>query len=163
MRAQPNRNYVSDDVIMTPRPLAEALARALSPSGRILEPSAGDGAFVETLRQYGTVETCEITDGSLGFTWWTEPVDWVITNPPWSQYAVFLRHAMTVATHVAFLSTVNHLWTKRRVRDVREAGFGYRQLLLCEWPVVWPSSGFQLGMMHLQRGYDGPMDVQWVK
>lgn len=160
MRAQANRDYDSNDVVMTPTALAVGLVSLLQPSGHILEPSAGDGAFVDALRLYGRVDTCDIRDGEMGFTWWTERVDWVVGNPPWSNFAVFLRHALEIADNVAYLVTVNHWWTKRRVRDVAAAGFGYRQLILCDWPAAWPSSGFQLGMMHLQRGYRGPCDMR---
>jgi hypothetical protein len=154
---------------MTPRPLADALVAALKPSGLVLEPCAGDGAFVEALRVFlqtdegiHDVWTCDIADGDMGFEWWSQPVNWVITNPPWSQFARFLRKAMQIADDVAFLATVNHWWTKRRVRDVRDAGFGYKQLLLCDWPPEWSSSGFQLGMMHVQRGYRGPLDIRML-
>ena len=159
MRRQANRNYNSNDVVMTPKPLAEALVDVLKPFGRILEPAAGDGAFIDALRRYGVVEVCDVVDGDPGFTWFTGRVDWVVTNPPWSKFADFLRHAMQVGDHVAFLATVNHFWTKRRVRDMRDAGFGYRQLILCEWPPEWPMSGFQLGMMHIERGYRGPCEI----
>lgn len=160
MRRQANRNYQSDDVVMTPPALAEALVDALRPFGRILEPAAGNGSFLAPLRRYGSVEACDITDGQPGFTWVSGRVDWIVTNPPWSQFAEFLRHAMEMADHVAMLVTVNHWWTARRVCDVRDAGFGYRQLILCDWPVEWPRSGFQLGMMYIARAYDGPCEIR---
>lgn len=163
MRLQPNRNYRSSDAVMTPRPLARALVTALAPSGSVLEPSAGDGAFVEALREcpaVTSVQTCEIIDGDMGFTWWTEHVNFIVGNPPWSNFRVFLAHAMQVSDNVAFLVTVNHFFTKRRVRDVCDAGFGYKTLLFCEWPMEWPSSGFALGFMHLQRGYRGPCTIR---
>jgi hypothetical protein len=88
---------------------------------------------------------------------WTEPVDWIITNPPWSQIRNFLHHAMTLADHVVFLLTINHLWTKARLRDVREAGFGLREIVLVAMPASFPQSGFQLGAVHLARGHRGPI------
>ena len=163
MRSQPNRNYISDDCVMTPQALADALVDALQPQGRVLEPCAGDGAFSRAItRVNGEVLTCEIRDGS-DFYEWDRPVDWIVTNPPWSQFRGFVEHALKLeATNVAMLATVNHWWTKRRVRAVMDAGYRYRQLLLMEWPKEFKPTGFQLGMMHLQRGYDGPMDIRWV-
>jgi hypothetical protein len=58
--------------------------------------------------------------------------------------------------------TVNHWWTRHRVNAVTTAGFGYQQLLLCDWPPEFPASGFQLGMMHIARGYTGPLDIRRV-
>lgn len=160
MKSQPNRNYTSNDQVMTPEPLARALCAAIRPSGTILEPCAGDGAFVAALRPYGEVLTCEADTDFLAYQ---SRVEWIVTNPPWSQFAPFLRQAMTVADHVAFLVTVNHFWTTRRVRDVREAGFFYQRLLLIpRWPTTWPGSGFQLGCMVLGKTPQ-PMTVEWVE
>lgn len=162
MKLQPNRNYVSQDSVYTPVSLALSLAKELRPSGVILEPCEGSGAFSQALEPFGTVITLEKDRGD-DFGFWSEHVDWVITNPPWSNFRVFLSHALEVSDNVAFLATVNHWWTKRRVSDVQRAGFGYRSLLLCDWPVEWPSSGFQLGMMHIAKGYQGPLHVNYVK
>ena len=145
---------------MTPDELARLLVETICPSGIILEPCAGNGAFVRALRSHGHVHQLDIEDGGMGFSWWTEHVNWIVTNPPWSQFRMFLHHALEVADHVAFLATVNHWWTRRRVEDVRQADFGYRHLVLCDWPVGWPASGFQLGMMHLERGYRGPLVIE---
>ncbi len=97
------------------------------------------------------VSWSEIKRGRDFFAW-TQPVDWIITNPPWSEIRRFLQHAMTVADHVVFLVTINHLWTKARVRDIREAGFGIREIVLVDMPKSFPQSGFQLGAVYLSRG-----------
>ncbi|NJL19363.1 MAG: hypothetical protein HC901_03615 [Bdellovibrionaceae bacterium] len=99
-------------------------------------------------------EWCEIKEGRDFFEW-EEPVDWIITNPPWSQVRAFLGHAMEVADHIVFLMTVNHAWTKARVRDVRTRGFGMREIALLDMPPEFPQSGFQLGAMYYQRGWKG--------
>lgn len=157
MRSQPNRDYVSNDVVMTPDGLACALVDALRPTGRVLEPCSGGGAFVRALQQVGAdVAMCEVSEAT-DFFGWHAPVDWVVTNPPWSQFARFLEHSLRLADDVALLATVNHWWTKRRVRTVLDGGFGYRRLVLVDWPQTFPSSGFQLGMMHVSRGWTGAM------
>lgn len=161
MKHQANRNYQSNDRIYTPDPLAVAIAAALQPSGRLLEPCEGKGAFTRALRPYGEVLTLEWDRGDA-FTLWQERVDWVITNPPWSRFSEFLLHAMEVADHVCLLATVNHFWTKYRVRTIASAGFGYQALLLIDWPKDWPPSGFQLGLMHLRRGWRGPTTIAWL-
>lgn len=45
MRYQPNRDYVSNDDIQTPPGLGRQLVANFAPSGRILEPCAGEGAY----------------------------------------------------------------------------------------------------------------------
>ncbi len=152
MRLQPNRDYVSNDEVQTPLDLAERLVRHFSPSGRILEPCRGAGHFLRFLPE-GTA-WCEINDGR-DFLQWNQPVDWIITNPPWSKIRAFLSHAMTVSTNVVFLLTVNHVWTKARIRDIQHAGFGIKEIVLVEMPPSFPQSGFQLGAVHVAKGWSG--------
>jgi hypothetical protein len=157
VRLQPNRNYVSNDDIQTPRPLARALVDLLKPSGRILEPCAGDGAFLEAFPP--GAEWCEIKLGRDFLQWNSGSVDWIITNPPWSQIRAFLRHSFAIADHVAFLMTVNHAWTRARVRDAREARFGIERIILLETPRTFPPSGFQLGLVVYSRRHNSPIQL----
>lgn len=100
------------------------------------------------------VDWCEIKRGRDFFAWTTR-VDWIVTNPPWSQIRAFLQHAMRTADHVVFLLTINHVWTKARIRDIHTAGFGLREIVLVDMPSSFPQSGFQLGAVHIQRGWSG--------
>jgi len=151
MRFQPNRDYISDDVVQTPLEMAGRLVRHFRPTGRILEPCCGQGHF---LAHMPGASSCEIQRGEDFFDW-NEKVDWIITNPPWSQIRPFLNHAMEVADQVVFLMTVNHVWTKARLRDIREKGFGLKEIVLVEMPSNFPQSGFQLGAIHVARGWEG--------
>lgn len=155
VRFQPNRDYVSNDDIQTPPELAERLVRHFKPHGRILEPCAGDGNFLRFLPE---AEWCEIKRGR-DFLQSAMTVDWIITNPPWSRIREFLVHGFALANDVAFLMTVNHAWTKARLREMRQQGFGLRQIVLVATPASFPPTGFQLGMVHYQRSWRGPMDL----
>lgn len=156
MRYQPNRDYDSNDVIQTPVDLARRIAHHFAPTGRVLEPCRGQGHFLRCLPA-GT-EWCEIAEGRDFFAW-SKPVDWIVTNPPWSQIRTFLQHAMTVADNIVFLMTVNHVWTKARIRDITTAGFGIREIALVEMPLTFPQSGFQLGAVHVARGWRGDITL----
>ena len=101
---------------------------------------------------------CEIKRGRDFFDW-DQPVDWIITNPPWSQIRDFLCHAMEMADHVVFLFTINHLWTKARLRDIHNADHGIREIVLVKMPKTFPQSGFQLGAVHLQYGWKGKITL----
>lgn len=114
------------------------------------------------LASYGQVEWCEI-DRGRDFFQWRQPVDWIITNPPWSQFRPFLEHSLSLADHVAFMATVNHWWTKRRCRMISKAAFGYERLLLFEPPMEFRPTGFQLGMMLISRSYKGPLAIEHVE
>jgi hypothetical protein len=156
MKNQPNRNYKSNDCITTPEYLAKALIEHFKPSGKILEPCKGTGNFLKYLPE-GTL-WCEISEGR-DFYEFNEKVDWIITNPPWSKIRKFLQHSLKIANNVCFLFTINHLWTKARLRDIKEADFGIKEICLFDTPDNFPPLGFQIGMVHLQRGYSGDIKL----
>ena len=151
MKYQPNRSYDSNDLVQTPLELAKRIVDQFKPSGRMLEPCRGMGNF---LRYMPGADWCEITEGRDFFNW-SEKVDWIITNPPWSQIRAFLQHGMSVADNIVFLMTVNHVWTKARIRDIHNAGFGIKEICLCEMPETFPHSGFQLGAINIRKGWSG--------
>lgn len=149
MKYQPNRDYVSDDVVQTPIHMAARIVEHFKPSGTILEPCRGEGNF---LRQMPGAFWCEIKEGRDFFDWNT-PVDWIVTNPPWSKIRPFLQHSMELASDIVFLMTVNHVWTKARIRDIYSQGFAIKEICLVEMPPEFPQSGFQLGAIHIAKGW----------
>lgn len=160
-RLVPAPNDAASDVVFTPRDLAERIVAAFADemSGSVLEPARGDGAFYDALPPHVTRHWCEIAEGQDFFDW-TTPVDWIVTNPPWSRFRDFLEHSLRVADNVLFLAPINHFGTKRRVSLVSEAGFGLRRVVFVPSPVKWPASGFQLAAVRLQRGWGGPAQVK---
>jgi hypothetical protein len=145
-----------NDVVYTPQDLADRIVKHFQPTGVILEPCAGKGAFVRAIKDFtGRLPLeCEITKGK-DFFHFSSKVDWIITNPPWSQARKFAQHAYTLANDVVFLITVNHFTALRaRFIDMERAGFAIREIALVDTPPLpWPQSGFQLGAIHLQHGY----------
>ena len=155
MKSQPNRDYVSNDVVQTPPELAERIVNHFKPTGRMLEPCKGQGNF---LRHMPGADWCEISE-DRDFFKWTTPVDWIVTNPPWSLIRGFLQHAMTVADDIVFLITVNHVWTKARIRDIYSSGYAIKEICLVEMPKEFPQSGFQLGAVHISKGWKGQVTL----
>jgi hypothetical protein len=94
------------DLVMTPDALASAVVHHFSSqmSGRILEPCCGEGAFLRALAANGfsDVINLELSKGEDFFTF-TEPVEWIITNPPWSKARAFALHAYTLANNIVWL------------------------------------------------------------
>jgi hypothetical protein len=58
---------------------------------------------------------------------------------------------MECADNVVFLATINHFFTKARLRDINEKGFYIQAIGLCDTPAEFPPSGFQLGAVHIGR------------
>ncbi len=156
VRYQPNRDYVSNDDIQTPPALARQLLDHFKPRGGVLEPCRGDGNIFRLLPA-GSF-WCEIKEDRDFFAR-DRPVDWIITNPPWSQVRRFLQHAMSISENVVFLLTINHVWTKARLLDIWAEGFGLREIVLVDMPASFPQSGFQLGAVLLERSWKGAVSL----
>lgn len=153
-----------NDMVYTPSEVAELIVDHFRPSGRIVEPCRGGGAFTNYLPK--NVDWFEIREGRD----WLQarrPIegrwDWCITNPPYSQFRPFLRKAMELCDNIVFLCFVNAMWMKARRRDMREFGFGIREILELDTPPPpWPQAGFQLAAIHLMRGWRGCITVSQV-
>jgi len=148
MKYQPNRNYKSDDVVMTPEYLAADLVNHFNPVGYGLEPCKGTGNILKYLPQ---ADWCEITEGR-DFYDYNKKVDYVFTNPPWSQIRNFLLHCYDITDNIYVLITINHIFTKARLRDMKEKGFSIREIYCVDTPKNFPATGFQLAMIHITKG-----------
>lgn len=159
MKSQPNRNYISNDDVQTPVGLAKLIVEhfdsQIDLNDTLLEPCKGDGNFHKFMWHS---DYCEIKEGKDFFDY-KGHVNWIITNPPWSLFRKFLVKAMGVADNVVFLVTINHIWTKARIRDIRQANFGIKEIVLVTMPASFPQSGFQLGAIHLQKNYMGNIEL----
>lgn len=159
MKYQPNRDYKSDDVVMTPTDLAKDLVEHFNPNGKGLEPCRGTGNIWKQLKN---ADWCEISENKDFFEYW-EPVDYIFTNPPWSQIRKFLLHSYELADNIYMLFTINHLWTKARLKDMKDNGFGIKEICLFDTPKNFPQSGFQCGMVYLKKGYNGDIKLSSIE
>ena len=156
----PAPNMAVRDLVMTPLDLAEAMIGHFADrmEGSMLDPARGQGAFYDRIPVHLARHWCESAEGR-DFLDWTQPVDWVMTNPPWSKLRDFTRHAMKVAPNIVWLAPLTNLTTKARLRDMDEAGFGIAELVLLDTPKEWPQSGFQLVAAWLRKGHEGGWSV----
>tara|TARA_Y100000034_G_C6888043_1_gene408014 strand:+ start:528 stop:1094 length:567 start_codon:yes stop_codon:yes gene_type:complete len=158
-----------EDCIQTPSELCWSIIKHFSPYGIVLEPCEGDGNFTNSLITYmdcfdyiNEIKTCEIKKGKDFFDF-REKVDWIITNPPFSKIRKFTKHSMHISDNIVFLTTINHLWLKARLRDIEENHFGICEILLTNTPKTFPQSGFQVGVYHLKRNYKGSIKFGKLK
>ena len=156
----PATNCLAQDLVMTPPELAAVVIGHFAGrmSGTVLDPARGQGAFHDRFPACLDRHWCEITEGR-DFLDWHEPVDWVMSNPPWSRLRDFSRHAMRIAPNIVWLAPLTNLTTKARLRDLDEAGFGIAELVLIDTPKGWPQSGFQLVAAWLRKGHGGGWSV----
>ena len=141
------------DVVYTPDWVARDMVEYFKPTGRILEPCMGDGAFMRHLPD--DTEWCEIERGRDFFAW-HEQVDWIIGNPPYAMYSAWLEHSMNITNNLVYLLPVNKAFNSwamiNRVNDwggiaaVRCYGPGAR----LGFPI-----GYAIGAIHYQKDYRG--------
>ena len=164
-------NTKREDCVQTPANLALDIMNHFKPTGTILEPCKGEGNFLEAYENYNLISQMQ---GGNGIKWaWCEILEnkdffdfkdksnWIITNPPYSKLRKFLQHSMEVSDNIVFLTTINHLWLKARLRDIETAGFGIKEIIVFDTPKTFPQAGFQIGCFYLQKGYVG--DIKYGK
>jgi hypothetical protein len=91
------RNY--SDVHYTRRDVTRTIIKHYQPSGIILEPFKDNGVFYDELPE-GTL-WCEIEQGRDFFNH-TTPVDWIVTNPPFSNLTDIMAHAFSITQNIVF-------------------------------------------------------------
>jgi hypothetical protein len=145
------------DLVNTPDELAQKIVSYFNPFGKkCLEPCKGGGAFIKAfLNNSINPDWCEITEGCDFFDY-DKKVDWIITNPPYSILSDFLEHSLSVADNIVLLVLGNAMMFKKRIRLVKEAGFGFKEFVFVDTPPPpWPQFGIQLAVVHIQKGYNG--------
>lgn len=101
---------------------------------------------------------CEISMGRDFFDY-TERIDWIVTNPPWSKIRDFLNHSYKIADNIVYLITINHVFTKARLRDMKNNKFGIKEIFCFDTPSNFPGSGFQCGAVYFKKNYSGPTTI----
>ena len=148
---------VPSDVVQTPAEVAQDVVNYFAPSGRCLDPCRGNGVFWRNLP--AGADWCEVQEGR-DFYDWTERVDWIVSNPPYSIFADWLRHSFEVADNIVYLIPINKAFNSyRMMREISDFG-GIPTIY-----VVGPGSqlkfgiGYAIGAIHFQRGYSGGTQV----
>ena len=150
----PPKNEPEKDIVMTPEYLAKDIIGHFNPTGIILDPSRGTGAFYDNFPS-DTKDWCELGEGK-DFLTYTQKVDWIITNPPYSIFDDFLDKAFEVADNVVFFVPFSKLFKSKGndqavmkygdVKEIINLGTGNTH----GFPV-----GFLVGAIHYQRNYKG--------
>ena len=145
-----------NDVVMTPIKLTKKIINHYNPTGKCLEPAKGTGNFYKFMPKNS--DWCEISENKDFFNY-QEKVDWIITNPPFSLFRKFLIHSMQISENIVYLCTINHIWLKARLRDIKEYGFGINEIILINTPITFPQSGFQVGIIYLKKTYKNKINL----
>lgn len=144
------------DVVYTPSWCVKDMVDWFAPTGRILDPCRGKGAFTDELPD---AEWCEIADGR-DFFGWADPVDWVVGNPPYSMTRQWFRHSYMIAENLLYLVPLRNVFSGYGfIREIYEyGGIAGLRVYGTGGRLGFPM-GNAVGAMHIRRGYRGGLDV----
>lgn len=151
--------FKESDVVMTPLEVARSIVSHFKPSGTILDPCRGNGAFYDLMPG---ADWCEIREGRNFYDCSTR-YDWIVSNPPYSVFSDFLRHSFKIADNILYLIPANKVFNSyKMMREVAEYGG------VAEMFVIGPGSklkfpiGFCIAAVHIKKGYKGPMTTSFM-
>lgn len=101
----------------------------------------------------------------MDFFDYTDKVDWIITNPPYSIYDNFLSHAFSIADNVVFMVPLAKAFKSDKIERIVDAYGGLRELVyLGTGRKNGFPFGFAVGCLYYKRGYNGDIKVtKWYK
>lgn len=145
------------DRVFTPEWAAKDMVSHFGPSGLVLEPFKGGGVFTRLLPD---AAWCEIDEG-VDFFQWRDPVDWIMSNPPYSITRDCFRHAYTLAKDIVFLVPLRNVFSGFGfVREIHDFGGMPEIRVYGTGGKLGFPMGNCVGAIHCRRGYDGP--TRWT-
>jgi hypothetical protein len=106
----------ASDKVFTKYFTAKWIVDYFNPKGSILEPSAGENIFYDLFTNEEKYR-CEISDG-IDFFDWNKKVDWIITNPPYSIYDLFLEKSFSIADNVVFFVPITKAFKSNKIESI---------------------------------------------
>lgn len=138
-----------NDVVFTPDWLAEKICSLFPINGNVLEPCKGEGVFLKYLPK--NTEWCEIAEGR-NFYDYQKKVDWIVTNPPYSDFNRFLKHSFELSDNVVLLVPIAKIF--KSMGTIKEV-FSYGGIESCYFLSGGQAGfpfGFPVGIFHFKRG-----------
>lgn len=142
------------DVVYTPDWCALDMVDHFQPTGLVLDPCRGLGAFHDLLPPGSP--WCEITDG-VDFFQHTDRCDWVIGNPPYSLTRPWFRHSYTIADNLCYLVPLRNVFSGFGfLREIHDYGGIVELRTYGTGGKLGFPMGNAVGVFHIRRGYTGP-------
>ena len=140
------------DVVFTPDWLAKQICEMFDVKGNVLEPCKGEGVFLDYLPD--NTEWCEIADNK-NFHDYHKKVDWIVTNPPYSDFNRFLEHSFELSENIVLLVPVAKIF---KSMGTIKSIMNYGGIVSCHFLPASKAGfpfGFPCAVIHLKRDYDG--------
>jgi hypothetical protein len=125
--------------------------------GKVLEPCKGEGAFLKYLPH--DTDWCEIADGKNFYDYETK-VDWLVTNPPYSDYNRFLEHSFKLADNIVLLVPVAKMFKSMGTLTTILKYGGFVSIHALPASKAGFPFGFPCAVYYLKRGYVGETKIE---
>lgn len=148
-----------NDIVFTPKPVAEFIVNWANPNGKCLDPCMGEGVFYDLLPE--PKDWCEITKGKDFFDY-NKSVDWIVGNPPYSDFNRFLKHSFDLSDNVVYLVPVAKIWKSwGTIMQIKEYGGIVKMWMIpanrCGFPFGFPAMA-----VHFKRNYKGETNITYA-
>lgn len=159
-------DYQTNDDIYTPEPIAKMLIGKINhyiqPNHTLYDPFRGGGAFYNNFPCKTIKEWSEIKENEDFFDW-RYPVDWIISNPPYSKYTEVMQHSYEIAENICYLVPLSKVVSSmQRIRELNRWGGIIKMWILpssmCGFPFGFPACFFWA-----RKGYKGSIEVEVLK
>ena len=152
-------NVNPNDVVFTPEWLTKQICDMFPITGKVLEPCKGEGAFLKYLPK--ATDWCEITEGRNYYDY-DKKVDWIVTNPPYSDFNRFLEHSFNLADNIVLLVPVAKMFKSMgTLSDVFDYG-GFVEIHTLPSSKAGFPFGFPSGVYYMKRGYKGDTKIKML-
>jgi hypothetical protein len=149
------------DIVYTPKWVAKDMVEYFQPVGSVLEPCKGAGAFMEFLPP--NTDWCEIALGR-DFFGWTKPVDWVVSNPPYSLTRKWFSHSYKIARNLLYLVPLRNVFSGYGfVKEIHAFGGIVAIRLYGTGGSIGFPMGNAVGAFHIQGGFHGKTEFTFAQ
>jgi hypothetical protein len=135
-----NKNLIKckknpNDIFYTPKELVKDCIKIVDivESDILLDPFLGEGAFYNQYPEKNKKFWCEI-EKNKDFLKYTDKVDWIISNPPFSKLNIILDHCCLIANKGFGLILLSTALTVPRINRMKEKGFKIVKILFFQVP-----------------------------
>lgn len=162
----PHKNDIKDvnDVVYTPIYLVKKILKELPilPTDVLYDPFRGKGAFYNNFPEGNEKHWSEIEEGK-NFYDFKKKVDWIISNPPYSDYTKVMNHSYELASNICYLVPLNKITSSwGRVLDLDNFG-GIRKIWIFPAGKANFPFGFPACFVWVQKGFKGNIEFELWK